>query len=266
MKKIVSIVLMVMSCFCVVLSASAAENGSLDRVEIFLNSIDNLEKDGIKLSRPTNKEIEELASIYKEPEIGYFLRNSDIELTEKEAIERLKIYNSGNSVSFVIKDKDENIVGEIMVTHVGNGIINLAYWIIPEYRGNNYATKACEVFISEVLEKCEEIIVLISSDKQNKASIKVIEKLKNNLLKKNDEKNNDINFIFKENVFKLKFKISEQKDKENLFNLELFLDGDKCQEIIVDRTDLEKMTYKKIFEKNEIELEKQNIIIFAKRV
>lgn len=267
MKKLVSLILSASLCFGATVLARASKptlvlktDNSAAKVLDELSELP-LKTEEISLAKPSDDELKELAKFYNDPQIMYYLRNTDQELTEQEALTELNEYISGNNFSFVIKDSEGNLVGELMLTLIYGNLINIAYWVIPQYQGHGYATKACELFIKSVHEKDKSIIFLLSVDKENGASQRVAEKLKKALTEdSNAEKDTGYENVHKETL-SITYKISSNKDNENLFDLEGYVNKVKAFSKICTRKEIEKLTYKEIFDKKEVEIVKDNYLI-----
>ena len=229
-----------------------------------LKSISKLKLDNLTLSIPKKEDLKDLAKYYKDVEIRYYLYGNDMEMSEKEAFAELVKYNSGNNVSFIIKDNDNNTLGEIILSCLKNKFVNIAYWIKPEFRGHSYSSKVCVALIKEMHRKDSSFVFLINFDEKNYNSIRVFEKIKSGLTLKNTSKkaNN-----FKENnykigdmgLFKLKYKILPAAD--DTFYFYIFVNDKEIASGVLTKRQIEEITYKKIFELNEIEINKLNYFI-----
>lgn len=231
-----------------------------------LKSVDGAKSDELELSRPTDEELLKLAEVYKSVEIGYFLRNNDKSLTEEEALADLNKYNSGQSVSFVVKNSAGDMVGELMLTLLGNNIVNIAYWILPQFRGHNYAAKACELLIKESLAKNPSLVFLIGFDGENKASKSVAEKLEKLLTSRSETEDasseKKLNYkVIKLEPFKIKYQISSLDDNSSKFELGTFVNNEKVSSQICTAEQIKNITYKRIFDLKEVEITKFNYYI-----
>ena len=238
---------------------------SVDLEELsILRSIKEIKLDDLTLVPPKEADLKELAKYYKDVEIRYYLYANDKDMSEEEAFSELIKYNSGNNVSFIIKDDNQNIVGEVILSCLKNKLVNIAYWIKPEFRGHSYASKACVGLIKEIHKKDSAFAFLINFDEKNYNSIRVFEKIKSGLTLKNLSENSD-NFKEKnykiENMglLKLKYKISKVDD--DAFKFYIFVNENEIADGVLTREQIEEITYKKIFELNELEINKLNYFI-----
>ena len=115
MKKLVSVISAIAVCLslvCLPIYANEPKKVEINTAALVeamvkltkdIKSVDSMEANGLKLSRPTDDELKELAKFYKTSQEGYFLRNSDKELTEQEAFTDLKRYDANFSVTYVVK-------------------------------------------------------------------------------------------------------------------------------------------------------------------
>lgn len=259
MKKLMTLMFAMTICFSSanLVRASAQDVNSSKYVLETLASCESsaLTTDGLSLYRASDSELEKLAIYYKNAEIGYFLRGNDKELSEQESLASLKKYNSGQNVSFVIKDAKGAIVGEIVLTLLGNNTVNIAYWIVPEFRGNGYAAKACELMIRSLSEKSRDLLFFIGIDKENSSSKRVVDKLQKALCSKSTC------YEILKMPFKLKYKISPLDENESNFKLDIFINGKHFSSANHTKEQIESITYKKIFELKEIEFTRFNYFI-----
>lgn len=275
MKKLISVISAAAVCLSLVCSPvyagepkkaeinTAALVEAMGKLTKDIKSVDSIESAELKLSRPTDDELKELAKFYKTNDVGYFLRNSDKELTEQEAFTDLKRYDANFSVTYVVKDSDKNLVGAVILTCLGENVVNVAYWILPEFRGHSYASKACELVIREIHKKNSKIVFVIGMDQENHSSVRVAEKLKASLLAENDGK---ICYdVIKDAPFKIKYKIQLVDEKEEIFKCEQFVNDVRVGVSFCKKSALEYMTYKKIFEKNELEIVRYNYYVVVKQ-
>lgn len=266
MKKLMSFMLSIAICFGATTLSSANEPSSnAPGLKDLIGAEDRFFKtDKLKLSIPTDEELKELSKFYKNVEIGYFLRNNDKSLTEQEAFERLKDLNSGGNLSFVIKNTDEQLVGELILSPLNSKIFNVAYWVIPEFRGFGYAPKACELLIRELHRKDKDLVFLIGLDKENHSSKRVVEKLEIALTSQSevqdcDDLNNMHYEVVKFKPFTIKYKISPINKDE--FKFDIFLNSVQMGSKVFTREQIENITYKRIFDLKEIELTRLNYYV-----
>lgn len=275
MKKLISIISAAAVCLslvCLPIYANepkkveintAALVEAMHKVADDIRAVEGVESSELKLTRPTDDELKELAKFYKTNDVGYFLRNSDKELTEQEAFADLKRYDANFSVSYVVKDSAGHLAGEIMLSCLSGDVVNVAYWILPEFRGHSYASKACELIIRELHKKNSKIIFVLGMDEENHASFRVAEKLKDALLAQNSEK---LSYdVIKDAPFKIKYKIQLVDEKEKIFKCEQFVNDVRIGASFCKKSALEYMTYKKIFEKNELEIVRYNYYVVVKQ-
>lgn len=266
MKKLMSLMLAMTVCFSSVnlVKASAQDVDSSKYVLETLASCESsvLTTDELSLSRASDSDLEKLAIYYKDAETGYFLRNNDKELSEQEALANLKKYNSGVNVSFVIKDSKGDIAGEVILTLLGNSVVNVAYWIVPEFRGHGYAAKACELLIRSINEKDPSFVFFIGLDKENFSSKRVVEKLQEALSSKNNAAaSTNTQYEFLKVPFKLKYKISPLDENELNFKFDMFINGEQFSSVNYTKEQIESITYKKIFDLKEIEITRLNYFV-----
>ena len=279
MKKIISFFISIIISYSVatclpVATVFAEENSNtanydfvlsedLEEINI-LRSINELNLGDLTLLLPEGEDLKDLAKYYKSVEIRYYLYANDKDMSEEEAFSELIKYNSGNNVSFIIKDNNQNIVGEVILSCLKNKLVNIAYWIKPEFRGHSYASKACVGLIKEIHKKDTSYVFLIHFDEKNYNSSRVFEKISSGLTLKNISENSD---NFKENNYKienmgsikLKYKISKVADDK--FNFCVFVNENEIADGVLTRKQIEEITYKKIFELNELEINKLNYFI-----
>ena len=271
MKKLMSLMLAMTICFSAtaLVKASAQDVDSSKYVLETLASCESsvLTTDELSLSRASDSDLGKLAIYYKDAETGYFLRNNDKELSEQEALANLKKYNSGENVSFVIKDSKGDIAGEIILTLLVNSVVNVAYWIVPKFRGHGYAAKACELLIRELHRKYPDLIFFIGLDGENQISKRVVEKLEAALTSANEIENLDnlekahYEFI-KQEPFKLKYKISPlDENDDSKFKFDVFVNDEQFGSAVYTKEQIENVTYKKILELKEIEVTRWHYFI-----
>ena len=269
MRKLISFMLLMITCFSTtVLAKASAPNYNFD--ESALKTLNNLKNiavttDELSLFKVSDEDLKELAKVYKNVETGYFLRNNDRTLTEQEALEELNKYNSGVNFSFSIKDANENLVGELILASLCPKLFNVAYWILPEFRGHGYAAKACELLIRSANKMEPGLSFLISLDTKNFSSKRVAEKLQAALTSKNNAESADdsqkSHYEILKVPFKLKYKISPLDENNMEFKFEMFVNNEKTGSAVYTKEQIEKFTYKKIFDLKEIEINRLNYLI-----
>lgn len=265
MKKLISFMLSIMLIFNTINFVFANKTNNIyenSLIDLFIDEQKVLKSEELELSRLTDAEIDILSKFYKNIEIGYFLRNTDKNLTDKESVEELKKYNSGTSLSFAIKNKAGQLVGEVILTALKSGVVNLAYWIIPAFGGNGYAYKACELLIKEIHKKNKNLVFLISLDQRNYKSKRVAEKLKQALTSSKDfDSLKNLKYDVANFDFNIKYKICPEDEKKLNFKFDTFINNVQVSSKILTNEQIKNITYEQIFEKNEIEFTKLNYYI-----
>lgn len=269
MKKFISFILSIAICFSttVLVKASTLNQSFNESVLNILKSCESivLTTDELSLSMASEEELKELAKTYKEVETGYFLRNNDKILSEQEAFTELQKYNLGLNVSFAVKNSRSDLVGEIILTQVNSRLINVAYLVLPKFRGNGYAAKACKLLIRSLHTKDPDLIFLIRLDKENYSSERVAEKLSEALISKNNAESADnlkkINYEVKKIPFKLKYKISPIDGNDLNFKFDTLVNDEQVSSAVYTKEQIENITYKKIFDLKELEITRLNYVV-----
>lgn len=214
--------------------------------------VDNVSAGDLTMSRPTLKDFHKLKKYYKNVNIRYYLEATDREMTESQAFLELIRYNEGSNFTFVMKDKDGHLVGAVILTCLSN-YINVAYWVIPEFRGHNYAAKACEALIRGIHEKDPSVVFFIKLNAENIPSKNVVRKVKSALVdtaenKKAIELNEPHYEIEEADPINFEYKLLPvSKDK---FWLYIFKNDRQTYSEICNKEQILNFTYKKIFDSN----------------
>lgn len=214
--------------------------------------VDNISAGELTLLRPTLDDFHELKKYYKNVNIRYYLEATDREMTEVQAFFELIRYNEGTNFTFVMKNKGGNLVGAVILTCLSD-YVNVAYWVIPEFRGHSYAAKACEALIREVHKKDPSIVFFLKLNAENIPSKNVVKKLKSALIdtcenKKAIELNEPHYEIEETDPINFEYKLLPE-DEDN-FWLYILKNGRQTYLGLCCREQLLKFTYKKIFDSN----------------
>lgn len=263
MKKFISFILSVAVCFGFTSTAGSAQANynrefcqNYSRERRTISSIDNVDTGEIKLSRPSRDDFNELKKYYKDVNIRYYLEAMDREMTEQQALSELNHYNSGSNFTFVIKDKAGNAVGAVVLACLPE-YVNIAYWVIPEFRGHSYAAKACEALIREVHKIDPSIVFFIKLNAENIPSKNVVRKLKTALVGTDENRttvdSNGMHYEIEElDPLTINYKIFPKGNDKYWFYI--FENGRQTYAGLCSKEQILNFTYKKIFDFNELEL------------
>ncbi len=265
MKKFISVILSAAVCFGFTSTAGRAQtnynreiyqNYSRTRGCEAITNIDNVYTGEITLSRPGKDVFNELGKYYKNVNIRYYLDATDKEITERQALSALNHYNSGSNFTFVIKDKDGKVAGAVVLSCLSD-YVNIAYWIIPEFRGHSYAAKACEALIKEAHKIDPSIVFFIKLNAENIPSKNVVRKLKAALVDTEENQtvmdSNGLHYEIEElDPLTINYKIFPRGDGNYWFYI--FENGRQTYAGLCSKEQILNFTYKKIFDSNELEL------------
>lgn len=260
MKKFISVILSAAVCFGFVpavgrIQATCHRENCQNYCEAITN-IDNVYTGEITLSRPSQGDFNELKKYYKNVNIRYYLEATDKEITEQQALSDLNHYNSGSNFTFVIKDKDGKAAGAVVLSCLSD-YVNIAYWIIPEFRGHSYAAKACEALIKEAHKIDPSIVFFIKLNAENIPSKNVVRKLKAALVDTEENQtvmdSNGLHYEIEElDPLTINYKIFPRGDGNYWFYI--FENGRQTYAGLCSKEQILNFTYKKIFDSNELEL------------
>lgn len=263
MKKFISVILSVSVCFGFAPAAGRVQANynrefcqNYSRECKAISSIDNVDTGEITLSRPSRDDFNELKKYYKDVNIRYYLEAMDREMTEQQALSELNRYNSGSAFTFVIKDEDGNAVGAVVLECLPE-YVNIAYWVIPEFRGHSYAAKACEALIREAHKLDPSIVFFIKLNAENIPSKNVVRKLKAALVDTEENQaavdSNGMHYEIEElEPITINYKIFPWGDGNYWFYI--FENGRQTYAGLCSKEQILNFTYKKIFDSNELEL------------
>lgn len=263
MKKFISVILSAAVCFGFTSTAGRAQANynreicqNYSREYRTISSIDNIDTGEITLSRPSQEDFNKLKKYYKDVNIRYYLEAMDREMTEQQALSELNHYNSGSNFTFVIKDKAGNAVGAVVLACLPE-YVNIAYWVIPEFRGHSYAAKACEALIKEAHKIDPSIVFFIKLNAENIPSKNVVRKLKAALVDTEGNqvagKSNELHYEIEElEPITINYKIFPRGDGNYWFYI--FENGRQTSAGLCSKEQILNFTYKKIFDSNELAL------------
>lgn len=263
MKKFISVILSAAVCFGFAPAAGRVQANcnrefcqNYSRECKAISSIDNVDTGEITLSRPSQDDFNELKKYYKDVKIRYYLEAMDREMTEQQALSELNRYNSGSNFTFVIKDKAGNAVGAVVLACLSE-YVNIAYWVIPEFRGHSYAAKACEALIREAHKIDPSIVFFIKLNAENIPSKNVVRKLKAALVDTEENQaavdSNGMHYEIEElEPITINYKIFPKGNDKYWFYI--FENGRQTYAGLCSKEQILNFTYKKIFDFNELEL------------
>lgn len=263
MKKFISVILSAAVCFGFTSTAGRAQANynrefcqNYSRECRTISSIDNIDTGEITLSRPSRGDFNELKKYYKDVNIRYYLEVMDREMTEQQALSELNRYNSGSNFTFVIKDKAGNAVGAVVLACLPE-YVNIAYWVIPEFRGHSYAAKACEALIKEAHKIDPWIVFFIKLNAENIPSKNVVRKLRAALVDTDGNRaavaSNGLHYEIEElEPITINYKIFPKGNDKYWFYI--FENGRQTSAGLCSKEQILNFTYKKIFDSNELEL------------
>lgn len=263
MKKFISVILSAAVCFGFAPASERVQANynrefcqNYSREYRTISSIDDVDTGEITLSRPSQDDFNELKKYYKDVNIRYYLEAMDREMTEQQALSELNRYNSGSNFTFVIKDKSGNAVGAVVLACLSE-YVNIAYWVIPEFRGHSYAAKACEALIREAHKIDYSIVFFIKLNAENLPSKNVVKKLKAALVGTDENRaavdSNGMHYEIEElDPLTINYKIFPRGDGNYWFYI--FENGRQTYAGLCSKEQILNFTYKKIFDFNELEL------------
>lgn len=216
----------------------------------------NVDTEKITLSRLSQSDANKLKKYYKDDNIRYYLAATDKKITEQQALSELNHYNSGSNFTFAIKNKSGNAVGAVVLSCLSD-YVNIAYWVIPEFRGHSYAAKACEALIREAHKIDPSIVFFIKLNAENIPSKNVVKKLKEALVDTDENRaavdSNGMHYEIEElEPVTINYKIFPRGDGNYWFYI--FENGRQTYSGICSKKQILSFTYKKIFDSNELEL------------
>lgn len=103
----------------------------------------------------------------------YLLRHATRFVNQKRAA-----YRNRQSLALAITTDDHSLVGMIELSHFAltDRVAELGYWIVPQYRGNGYATEAARAMCDVGFRVLRLHRIEAGALARNRASIRVLEK------------------------------------------------------------------------------------------